>query len=374
MRYYVIAGEASGDLHASFLIKEIKNRDENAQIHAFGGEMMRSAGAQIIKSIKELGFMGFIEVVANLKTVLRNISVCKKDILSFNPHCVILVDFAGFNLRIASFCKRHNIRTFYYISPKVWAWNTGRVKKMKKILSRMFVIFPFEKPFFAKYNFDVEYYGNPLLDEISSYNSTHSRQEFLMQNHLGAKPIVAILPGSRSQEIKRMLSVQITLADKYPDFDFVIAAMSSFPESYYRNIMKDSKTKIVFDSTYSLLNSAYCALVCSGTATLETALFNVPEVVCYKGNPISFAIGKMLVRVKFISLVNLILNKRAVVELLQKDWNETELEKEFKRIAYDETYRDEMKMNYSNLRTILGSAGCSAKVAQRMVEIISKKD
>jgi lipid-A-disaccharide synthase len=369
MKYYIIAGEASGDLHASFLIQEIKNKDKDAQIHAFGGEMMRHAGANIIKSIKELSFMGFIEVVANLKTVLKNIKVCKQDILSFNPNCVILVDFAGFNMRIAAFCKRHNIKAFYYISPKVWAWNTGRVKKMKNVLSRMFVIFPFEKHFFAKYNFDVEYYGNPLLDEISSYNAKNDIETFLKANNLGSKPIVAILPGSRKQEISRMLSVQARLADKYADFDFVLAAMSSFPKEYYSSIIGDSHVKIVWDSTYSLLNCAYCALVCSGTATLETALFNVPEVVCYKGNPISFAIGKIVVRVKYISLVNLILGKAAVVELLQNDWNEQALEKEFKHIAYDDNYRSQMQMNYSNLKTILGSAGCSEKVAQRMIDL-----
>lgn len=372
MKYYIIAGEVSGDLHASFLIKELKLRDENAEFRVWGGDNMAKEGANVVKHIKDLSFMGFVEVVANLKTVLTNISFCKKDIISYNPDSVIFVDYAGFNLKIAKFCHKNGFKTLFYISPKVWAWKKGRIKMMKKNLTKLFVIFPFEVPFFKKHDFEVEYYGNPLLDEIQYYNSTHNKEEFLKENNLGSKPIVALLPGSRVQEIKSMLSVQMSLVEKYPDFDFVIAALDNHKESFYRKLMHGLDTKIIFNQTYSILNVAYCAVVCSGTATLETALFNVPEVVCYKGNPISIAIGKILIKLKYISLVNLILNRPAVVELIQEDWNKERLDKEFRKIAYDERYRTEMKMNYSNLKTILGDAGASRKIAKRIVALNSE--
>lgn len=371
MKYYIIAGEVSGDLHASFLIKELKLKDENAEFRVWGGDYMASEGADVVKHIKDLSFMGFVEVVANLKTILGNLKFCKKDIISYNPDAVIFVDYPGFNLKIAKFCHKKGFKTIYYISPKVWAWKKGRIKMMKKNLTKLFVIFPFEVPFFKKHDFEVEYYGNPLLDEIQNYNKTQDKEEFFKRNNLGSKPIVALLPGSRVQEIKSMLSVQMSLVEKYPDFEFVIAGLDNHKESFYRKLMGDKKAKIIFNQTYPILNVAYCAIVCSGTATLETSLFNVPEVVCYKGNPISFSIGKMLVKLKYISLVNLILNRQAVVELLQKDWNEEKLEKEFRKIAYDERYRTEMKMNYSNLKTILGDAGASQQIAKRIISIIN---
>lgn len=372
MKYYIIAGEVSGDLHASYLMKEIKFWDETAEFRAWGGDRMQKEGATLVKHIKDMNFMGFVEVLANLKAILNNLRECKKDIMAYNPDCVIFVDYPGFNLRIASFCHLKGFKTFYYISPKVWAWKKGRIAIMKKVLTKLFVIFPFEKEFFQKYNFDVEYYGNPLLDEIQEYRKTQDKEIFLKENSLGDKPIVALLPGSRVQEIKNILSIQMSLVEKFPDFDFVIAGLDTYNEAFYRKYMHDTDAKIVFNKIYSLLNVSYCAVVCSGTATLETALFNVPEVVCYKANPISFAIGKMLVNLKFISLVNIILNRKVVVELLQKDWNEQSLEKEFRKIAYDKRYRTEMEMNYSNLQTILGSAGASKKIAKRMYEIISK--
>ncbi|MDR0972159.1 MAG: lipid-A-disaccharide synthase [Bacteroidales bacterium] len=373
MKYYVIAGEVSGDLHASFLIRELKNRDPLAEIRAFGGDNMKREGAFIAKDIKELNFMGFVEVVKNIFSIYNNLSFCRKDILSFNPDCVIFFDYPGFNLRIAKFCHKKGIKTIYCISPKVWAWKKGRIKKMKKILDKLFVIFPFEKEFFKKYNFDVEYYGNPLLDEIKDYKQKQDKEKFLKENNLGEKPIVALLPGSRKQEIQAMLPIQLSLVDKFEDFDFVVAALRNHPQSLYQRYIKNTNVKLVFDNTYSVLQNAYCAIVCSGTATLETALFNVPEVVCYRANPISFAIGKWLVKLKFISLVNIILNRRAVLELLQGDWNEENLEKEFRKLSYDETYRAEMEMNYSNLKVILGDCGASYKIAKRIVEILDEK-
>jgi lipid-A-disaccharide synthase len=372
MKYYIIAGEPSGDLHAAFLIRELKQKDPNAEFRVWGGDNMQKEGAFVVKHIKDLSFMGFVEVLANIRTILYNIRFCKKDILFYQPDCVIFVDYPGFNLRMAAFCHKKGLKTIYYISPKVWAWKKGRIVLMKKVLTKLFVIFPFEVEFFKGYNFDVEYYGNPLLDEIQAYNQFQDKTEFLDRNKLGQKPIVALLPGSREQEIKALLPIQVSLAEKYPDFDFVIAGMNTHKDTFYTNLIDNAPVHIVYNQIYPLLNVAYCAVVCSGTATLETALFNVPEVVCYKANPISFAIGKMLVKLKFISLVNLILNRQAVVELLQGNWNEDNLEKEFRKIAYDTGYRAEMEMNYSNLRTILGSAGASKKIAKRIVEIISE--
>lgn len=372
MKYYIIAGEVSGDLHASFLMKEIKLQDPEAEFRAWGGDNMKNEGAFIVKHIKDLNFMGFVEVVANLKTILTNLKFCKKDIINYNPDAVIFVDYPGFNLRIATFCHFKGFKTLYYISPKVWAWKKGRIQLMKKVLTKLYVIFPFEQEFFKKHDLDVEYYGNPLLDEIQHYNKTQDKENFLKQNGLGDKPIVALLPGSRVQEIKTILSVQMTLVEKFPDFDFVIAGLNNHKEELYREFMSDIDVKIIYNQIYSILSVSYCAIVCSGTATLETALFSVPELVCYKANPISFAIGKMLVKLKFISLVNLILNRQAVVELLQKDWNEDRLEKEFRRIAYDERYRTEMEMNYSNLKILLGDAGASKKVAKSIVQLLNK--
>ncbi len=374
MKYYIIAGEVSGDLHASYLMKELSLRDENAEFRAWGGDRMKKEGAVLVKHIKDMNFMGFVEVLANFRAILTNLKECKKDILAYNPDCVIFVDYPGFNLRIASFANKQGFKTFYYISPKVWAWKKGRILVMKKVLTKLFVIFPFEKNFFKKYDFDVEYYGNPLLDEILEYKKTQDKEEFLKENSLGEKPIVALLPGSRVQEIKSMLPVQMSLIDKFPNLDFVVAGLDTYSEEFYRKYMQRNDVRIVYNKVYPLLNVSYCAVVCSGTATLETALFNVPEVVGYKANPISFAIGKMLVELNFISLVNIILNKKVVVELLQKDWNPQSLEKEFRKIAYDERVRVEMEMNYSNLQTILGSAGASKKIAKRIYEIITEKD
>ncbi|MCK9162828.1 MAG: lipid-A-disaccharide synthase [Bacteroidales bacterium] len=370
MKYYIIAGEVSGDLHASFLMKELKAKDEEAEFRVWGGDNMLNEGATVVKHIKDLSFMGFVEVITNLKTILTNLRFCKKDIIKYKPDAVIFVDYPGFNLKMATFCHLKGFKTIYYISPKVWAWKKGRIKLMKKVLTRLYVIFPFEQDFFKKHDLDVEYYGNPLLDEIQHYSKTQDKGAFLKANNLGDKPIIALLPGSRVQEIKTILSIQMTLVDKFPDFDFVIAGLDTHKESFYRKFMDDKDVKIINNQTYSILSVSYCAIVCSGTATLETALFNVPEVVCYKANPISFAIGKMLVNLKYISLVNLILDRPAVVELLQKDWNEESLEKEFRRITYDEGYRTEIEMNYSNLKILLGDAGASNKIAKSIIKLI----
>lgn len=373
MRYYIIAGELSGDRHAALLMQNIKQFDSNATFRGFGGDDMQKEGLQIVRHIKELAFMGFIEVIAHLKDILKNISICKKDIIKFNPDCMIFVDYPGFNLRIARFTHSIGIKNFYYISPQVWAWKKERIKTMRKILDSLYVILPFEKPFYAKHNMQVEYYGNPLLDEISIFKSSkNNRDNFLKEFGLGQKPIIAILPGSRKQEIKKMLPIQSLLIDKYPQFDFIVACINSFSENYYRQYINSSHAFLVFNRTYDILNVAHAGLITSGTATLETALFGVPQVVCYKTSKISYIIGKYVAKIKFISLVNIILNHETVKELLQSLWNENDLEKEFKKVTFDENYRHRMQNEYSLLQTQLGNAGASMQIAKSIVAKIKK--
>lgn len=364
----------SGDLHASFLMKELKSKDKDAEFRFWGGDKMieQANNQKPVKHLKELAFMGFVEVVANLRTVLRNLSLCKKDIVSWNPDAVILVDYPGFNLRIAKFVHKLGIKVYYYISPQVWAWKKGRIKTMKKVLDKLFVILPFEKPFYDKHSMEVEYPGNPLLDEISHYSATQNKEEFLKEHNLGAKPIIALLPGSRTQEIKKMLPLQLSLVEKFPEFDFVVAGVSTHSPEFYSQYMEESNAKLIYNNTYSILNSSHAAIVTSGTATLETALFNVPEVVCYKANPLSFILGKYLVKIRFISLVNLILDSPVVVELLQDLCNRDDLEKEFRKITFDENNRVEMRYMFGKLRNILGNAGASANIAKYIVEDLRK--
>ncbi|MBP3254488.1 MAG: lipid-A-disaccharide synthase [Bacteroidales bacterium] len=369
MKYYVIAGELSGDKHAALLIRHIKQYDRQAEFRGFGGDNLKAEGVTIVKHINDLAFMGFAEVVAHLPQVLSNISFCKKDILAYKPDCMIFIDYPGFNLRIANFTYQQKIKNFYYISPQVWAWKKGRIKKMQKILDKLYVILPFEKPFYKKHNMEVEYYGNPLLDEISIFKTSENNKEnFLKEYSLGNKPIVAILPGSRKQEIKKMLPVQTSIADKYPQFDFVIACVDSFDEEYYKQYIQSKNVKLIFNKTYDILNVAHCGLITSGTATLETALFDVPQCVCYKTSRISYIIGKYVAKIKYISLVNLILNHGVVKELLQSLWNTDDLEKEFRKIAFDESYRHNMKNDYSVLRSQLGNAGASDMTAKSIVK------
>ena len=369
MKYYIIAGELSGDKHAALLVRYIKQYDKDAVLRGFGGDNMQKEGVQIVKHIKELAFMGFAEVAAHLSEVLGNISFCKKDIMSFAPDCMIFVDYPGFNLRIAEFTHNKGIKNFYYISPQVWAWKKGRIKTMRRILDKLYVILPFEKPFYADHNMQVEYYGNPLLDEISLFKSSESNKEnFLKEYSLGEKPIVAILPGSRKQEIKKMLPVQSALIDRYPQFDFVIACVDSFDENYYRQYIKSKNAHLVFNRTYDILNVAHSGMITSGTATLETALFDVPQCVCYKTSKVSYIIGKYVAKIKFISLVNIILNHETVKELLQSLWNEKDLDDEFRKITFNNEYRSRMKNEYSVLRSQLGNAGASNQIAKSITQ------
>ena len=319
MKYYIIAGEASGDLHGANLIASLKKKDTRAKIRAWGGNLMKKQGATLVKHYRDLAFMGFVEVLLHLRTILKNLSFCKKDILKYKPDAIILIDYPGFNLKIANFAHKHNIKVYYYISPQVWAWKKRRDYTIKEVVDKMLVILPFEKDFYDDYRVDAHFVGHPLLDELSKVRYIN-RSNFARQNKLDPKKeIIALLPGSRKQEVTRMLGIMMKVMDKFPEYQFVIGCAPSLPESFYRELVGNENVHLVFNKTYQLLQVASAALVTSGTATLETALFYVPEVVCYKGNKISYLIAKNLVKVKYISLVNLIMDKPVLIELIQND-------------------------------------------------------
>ncbi len=366
MKFYIIAGEASGDLHASNLIRAIKNIDGAASVRGFGGGRMKAAGADIVKHYKDLAFMGFWEVLVNLRTILGILSFCKQDILQFKPDAVILVDYPGFNLRMAKFLKAKGIRVFYYISPQVWAWHTSRVKQIKRCVDRMFVILPFEKEFYAKWKYEVEFVGHPLLDALADYKFN---ENFLRDNHFADKKVIAILPGSRRQEIKRMLPVMAEMAHLFPDYQFVAAGLTHIGEAFYRKHLHRPEIKLVFDQTYDLLHHSHAAMVTSGTATMETALFNVPQVVCYKGNFLSYVIGRMLVEVQFIAMVNLICGKKVVEELIQNDLTTENLRAELEKILSGEE-RNSVVSGYKLLCEKLGGVGASKRTAEVMVNAL----
>lgn len=367
MKYYIIAGERSGDLHGSNLIKGILQHDPSAEIRAWGGDMMQQAGAVLVKHYKDLAFMGFFEVVKNLPTLLGFISFCKKDILEFKPDVVIFIDYAGFNMRIAKFAKLKGLKTFYYISPKVWAWNQSRALKIKQTVDKLFVIFPFEKEFFQQYDYPVDYVGNPLFDAIGDFSPALN---FRKEARLGQKPIIAILPGSRKQEVDTMLALMLSQVYEFPDYQFVVGAVSNLPKELYARWQSIFPIKIVVDDAYNLLSVADAALVTSGTATLETALFNVPQVVCYKGGWMAYQVYKRVIRVPFVSLVNLIAGKKVVTELLQYDLTKENLTKELSLITVNEATRNEQLEGYATIKAILGDKGASEKAGRLMVEYL----
>ncbi|MBX7095885.1 MAG: lipid-A-disaccharide synthase [Flavobacteriales bacterium] len=368
MKYYIIAGEASGDLHASNLLKELRKIDDQAQFRAWGGDLMQEQGATIVKHYRELAFMGFTEVLMNLKTILRNMKFCVEDILRFKPDVVIMVDYPGFNLRVAKKLREHGIKVFYYISPQVWAWKQSRVKTIREVVDKMFVILPFEKEFYRKWNYEVEFVGHPLLDAIQHLPAADT--EWKKSLGLRVKPIIALLPGSRKQEISRMLPIMLATSKKFPDYDFVIAGAPSQTEEYYRSFMGNHTIPLVFGKTYDILRNSEAALVTSGTATLETALLNIPEVVCYKGGKISYHIARRLIKVKFISLVNLIMDREVVKELIQDDFNVEQLSRELQRILPGTAERDQLLRDYQSLREILGNSGASALTASLMLKTL----
>ncbi len=367
MKYYIIAGEASGDLHASNLMKALKEKDIHTQFRFWGGDLMQNIGGDLVKHYRDLAFMGFAEVLMNLRTILNNIKFCKQDIINYRPDILILVDYPGFNMRIAEFAKQKNIPVHYYISPQIWAWKENRIKKIKRDVDQMYVILPFEKEFYEKkHNFPVHFVGHPLLDAIADRDQ-FDIEKFKKDNGLNNKSIIALLPGSRKQEITKMLSVMLKMVDKFSDFQFVIAGAPSQDLEFYKKIINKKEVSIVENKTYDLLSISFAALVTSGTATLETALFKVPEVVCYKGNEISYQIGKRLVKnIKYISLVNLILDKEAVTELIQGDFNEKRLEDELFKIL-DHKKREKIFDNYYELEQKLGGKGASELTAELII-------
>jgi lipid-A-disaccharide synthase len=369
MRYYIISGEASGDLHGSNLIKELVKRDAEADIRAWGGDLMEAAGADVVKHYRDLAFMGFAEVIANLRTILKNFKSCKEDILSFKPDVVILIDYPGFNLRMAEFAHKEGIKVFYYISPQIWAWKQNRVKKIKAFVDEMYVILPFEKDFYAKFDVDVHFVGHPLIDAVDQFKeSLPSREDFNQKYGIIDKPIVVLMPGSRKQEISKMLPLMLDLSKKHDKYQFVVAGAPGQDPSFYAQYLNDSEVKILFGKTYELLSYAHAALVTSGTATLETAIFQIPQVVCYRGGSLSYLIAKNLVKVDYISLVNLVMNREVVKELIQSDLNKKNLEREFLKIAKKGEGRSTLLNDYNALLEKLGGSGASALTAELMLK------
>ena len=373
MKFYIIAGEASGDLHASNLVAEIKKKDKKAEFRGFGGDLMKAQGVELVKHYRTMAYMGFVEVAVNLRKVLGNIAQCKKDILEYQPDVVVLVDYPGFNLRIADFAHKKGFKVYYYISPQVWAWKRRRVQKIKKSVDKMLVILPFEEEFYRRYGVDVTFVGNPLLDELAKVG-TGNRSIFLRRNSLGERrEIIAMLPGSRRQEVKRTLPVMLKAASHFPDYQFVIAGVSSLDKSLYKDIMGNSDVFFVENQTYDLLLNSSAALVTSGTATLETALLSVPEVVCYKATNFSYRLAKWMIKVKFISLVNLIMDREVVKELIQGDLNEDNLVKELDQLLHNGKRQRQLLEDYEELKDKLGNVGASEKAAEVIVESLKTK-
>lgn len=369
MKYYLISGEASGDLHGSNLMKALKREDPLAQFRFLGGDLMLAQGGDMVKHYGEMSYMGFVEVVLNLRQILKNLKQTKADILQNKPDALILIDFPGFNLKIAEFAKARGINVFYYISPKVWAWNQKRVLKIKKVVDRLFCILPFEVDFYRSWGMEVDYVGNPLLDAISQFRPD---ERFRIKNSLGEKAIIALLPGSRKQEIERILPDMLGVLSQFPTYQLVIAGAPGFSKEYYEKIIEGQSVPVVYNQTYDLLKNAEAAVVTSGTATLETALLDVPQVVVYKGNAVSIAIAKLLVKIKYISLVNLIMNKPLVKELIQQECNPVSIGQELNAILHDPLCRTQMLIGYQQLCEKMGEPGASEKTARLIVHTLSE--
>jgi lipid-A-disaccharide synthase len=363
MKLYIIAGEASGDLHGSNLIKALKRRSPYVECRVWGGDLMQEAGGELVRHYRDLAFMGFLEVAKNLRTIFRNLDFCKKDILSFKPDAIVLIDYPGFNLRIAKWAKQQGIKVIYYISPQIWAWHKSRVHDIKRDVDKMLVILPFEREFYAKYGVDAEYVGHPLLDAISTTEGA------------GTHPsgnTIALLPGSRKQEVSKILPRMLSVVRYFPEYRFVIAGATSLPATYYQSFLAGlPQVELVQGKTYEILREARAALVKSGTSTLEAALIGVPEVVCYAGNPVSFMIAKRLVDVKYISLVNLIMDKPLVKELIQDELNTANIKAALEEIL-DPEYASRLQGEYASLRHLLGDGGASEKAALAILPVHSR--
>lgn len=365
MKYYIIAGEASGDLHGARLITEIIQNDSSAQFRIWGGDLMQhAASTELVKHYKTYDHMGIVEVIKHLKTILKNIQFCKNDIKEWNPDAIIFIDFPGFNLKIAPFAKSLGIRTFFYISPTVWAWKEKRVDLIKKCIDHMFVELPFVKDFYeSRHNYKVDFVGHPLLDSIADFKESETFDSFIQKNNLSNKQIIAVLPGSREYEIRENLKTMQEISDEFHDFQFVIAGMSRFSESFYQQYISKKNVSIVFDQTYELILKAHAAIVVSGTATLETALLGTPEVIVYQTNPLTYYIAKLFVNLSFLGLPNIIMNREIVPELLQKNMNAKNLRNALSSIVYNEHTRKAVQESYSELRNKLGNEGAAKRTA-----------
>jgi lipid-A-disaccharide synthase len=369
MKYFVIAGEPSGDLHGSNLLRNLVTADPDADISCWGGDMMKEAGGKLLKHYRETAFMGVWEVLINIRKVKSNFAECRRQIETFRPDVVILIDYPGFNLRIARFVKKLGIRVYYYISPKFWAWNEGRVSKIKKYVDRLYIIFPFEKAFFRKHGYDAVYLGNPLIDQVGSWRRQNGDGKTILPlAGQGDKPVIALLAGSRLQEVKKVLPEMISVAGSLPDYRFVVAGMDHLPEKVYRDIIGTMPVDVIYGKTYDLLSVAEAALVTSGTATLEAALFDVPQIVCYKTSALTYHMVKSVIKVRFISLVNLIMDREVVRELIQGDLNTVTLYRELQDILRTGLKHDVVRSDYRQLRKILGDEGASARIASDMVD------
>ena len=378
MKYYLIAGEASGDLHGANLMRALRQQDPDAHFRFWGGDRMAEVGGTPVRHIRDLAIMGFVEVVTHLRTVLGNIRFCKEDVLQYHPDVLVTIDYPGFNLKIARYAHEHGIKTLHYISPQLWAWKKGRIKSMRRDLDRLCYILPFEQDFYRENHFPgAVYVGHPLLDAVTSFQAEHAETP-------SARKTIALLPGSRRQELNKMYPEMLKLASRHPEYDFVVAGMTLLGDKFYHDLQQRtcrqlgldesslSHVKVLYNQTYQLLSGAYAAVVCSGTATLETALFNVPQVVCYKANPLSIAIARRIVekRVKYISLVNLIADAPIVTELIQEDLNDDRLEQEFALITTHPDSRQKMLQGYATLHTLVGNLGASSRTAQEIQKLI----
>jgi lipid-A-disaccharide synthase len=372
MKYYLIAGEASGDLHGSNLMKGIREADKNASFRYFGGDLMQARGGTLVRHYRDMAFMGVVKVILNLSTVTRNLNFCRNDILDFQPDVIILIDFPGFNLRIAKYARKKGLKVFYYISPKVWAWNKKRVKTIRETITKMFVIFPFEVEFYRNHDIQAEYHGNPILDAISEKSVGTGRIPEKAADELSAgEPVIALLPGSRKQEIHYCLPEMLAVISQFPGYRFIIAGAPGLEPSIYNRYLKGYDASIVYNQTYNVLKHAAAAVVTSGTATLETALMMVPEVVCYKMGSFTYHVGKHFVHIRFFSLVNIIMGKEVVKELLQFRLR-NRISEELKRILSDNDYRQAMLDSYVKLREMLGQPGASGRTGRRMVELLKE--
>jgi lipid-A-disaccharide synthase len=370
MKYYIIAGEASGDLHGANLMKALREKDPQATFRFWGGDLMNDVGGEMLKHYRELAFMGFIEVLLNLGSILKNIKTCKKEITSYQPDVIIFIDYPGFNLRIAKWAKHKGYNTHYYISPQIWAWKEGRIKNIKRDVDAMYVILPFEKDFYEKkHHFPVHFVGHPLIDAILDRPQVNP-EIFKKNNGLDDRPIVALLPGSRKQEISKMLKVMLSVVEDFNKYQFVIAGAPSQDAEFYSTFIEKKNVNLLLNKTFDILIIANAELVTSGTATLETALYKVPQVVCYKGNRMSYEIAKRVIKLKYISLVNLILDKEVVTELIQTEFNTKNLKKELRHIL-DDYQRAIMFLEYYDLEQELGGRGASEKTADLIFNKIS---